>query len=161
MYGVVCLVKNLIGPFVFDNTLTGNAYEVFLRNELPGLLEDIPLMIRSQMYFQHDGAPPHYTRHVRDYLNESFPNRWLGRGGPVAWPPRSPDLTPLDIYIWGHMKTLVYEVRSIHEQHCATVFLQRQNTSATMQTTLPPLLNPSYTGMRSQSCYVTAGHSHV
>ena len=32
---------------------------VFLRNELPGLLEDIPLMIRNQVYFQHDGAPPH------------------------------------------------------------------------------------------------------
>ena len=48
------------------------------------------------MYFQHDGAPPHNTRHVREYLNESFPNRWLGRGGPVAWAPRSPDLTPLD-----------------------------------------------------------------
>jgi len=54
------LGNKLIGPFVLDN-LTGNAYEVFLRNELPGLLEDIPLMIRSQMYFQHDGAPPHYT----------------------------------------------------------------------------------------------------
>ena len=63
------------------------------------------------MYFQHDGAPPHYTRHVRDYLNESFHNRWLGRGGPVAWPPRSPDLTPLDYYLWGHMKTLVYETK--------------------------------------------------
>jgi len=59
----------LIGPFVFDNNFTGKVYEVFLRNELPGLLEDIPLMIRSQIYFQHDGAPPHYTRHVRDYLN--------------------------------------------------------------------------------------------
>jgi hypothetical protein len=56
-------------------------------------------------------APPHYTRHVREYLNESFPNRWLGRGGPVAWPPRSPDLTPLDYYLWGHMKTLVYETK--------------------------------------------------
>ena len=44
------LGNKLIGPFVFDNNLTGNAYEVFLRNELPGLLEDIPLMIRSQMY---------------------------------------------------------------------------------------------------------------
>ena len=44
-------------------------------------------------------------------LNESFPNRWLGRGGPVAWPPRSPDLTPLDYYLWGHMKTLVYETK--------------------------------------------------
>jgi len=50
-----------IGPFVFDNNLTGNTYEVFLRNELPGLLGDILLMIRSQMYFEHDGAPPHYT----------------------------------------------------------------------------------------------------
>jgi len=44
------------------------------------------------MYFQHDGAPPHYTRYVREDLNESFRNRWLGRGGPVAWPLWSPDL---------------------------------------------------------------------
>lgn len=27
----------------------------------------------------------------------------------MAWPARSPDLTPLDFYLWGHMKTLVYE----------------------------------------------------
>jgi len=105
------LGKRLIGPFVFDNNLTGNTYEVFLRNELPGLLEDIPLMIRSQMYFQHDGAPPYYTQHVGEYTNEPFANRWLGRVGPVAWPPRSPDLTPLDYYLWGNMKTLVYETK--------------------------------------------------
>ena len=86
--------NKLIGPFVFDNNLTGNVYEVFLRNELPGLMEDTLLIVRNQMYIQHDGAPPHYTRHVRDYLNESIPNRCLGRGGPVAWSPRSPDLTP-------------------------------------------------------------------
>jgi len=48
---------------------------------------------------------------VREYLNESFPNCWLGCGGPVAWAPRSPDLTPLDYYTWGHMKTLVYETK--------------------------------------------------
>jgi len=105
------LGNKFIRRFVFDKNLTGNRYETFLRNQLPGLLEDILLMIRSQMYFQHDGAPPHYTRHVREYLNESFPNRRLGHGGPVAWPPRSPDLTPLDYYLWGHMKTLVYETK--------------------------------------------------
>jgi len=105
------LGNKLIEPFVFDNNLTGNAYEVYLRNELPGLLEDIPLMIRSQTYFQHDGAPPHYNQHVRDYLNESFPNRWLGRGGPIAWPPRSPDLTTIDYYLWAQIKTLVYETK--------------------------------------------------
>jgi len=44
-------------------------------------------------------------------LNESFLNRWLGRGGPIPWPPKSPGLTPLDYYLWGHMKTLVYETK--------------------------------------------------
>jgi hypothetical protein len=60
--------NRLIGPFVFDNSLTGNTYEAFLRNELPGLLEGVPLMIKSQMYFQHDEAPPHYIRHMKDYI---------------------------------------------------------------------------------------------
>jgi len=55
------LGKRLIGPFVFDKILTGNTYEVFQRNELPGLLENIPLLIPSKMYIQHDGATPLYT----------------------------------------------------------------------------------------------------
>ena len=38
------LGNRLIGPFVFDCNLTGNTYEAFLWNELPGLLEG---MIRS------------------------------------------------------------------------------------------------------------------
>jgi hypothetical protein len=32
----------------------------------------------------------------------------MGRGGPVPWPPRSPDLNPLDYCVWGHVKSLVY-----------------------------------------------------
>ena len=63
------------------------------------------------MYFQHDGAPPHYTIRVREFLNEIFPCRWLGRGGPVARPPRSPDVVPMDYYLCGHMKTLVYDTK--------------------------------------------------
>ncbi|GBL91350.1 hypothetical protein AVEN_203500-1 [Araneus ventricosus] len=39
----------------------------------------------------------------------TYPERWIGRGGPVACPPRSPDLNPLDFFFWGHMKSLVYE----------------------------------------------------
>ena len=48
---------------------------------------------------------------MREYLNEAFPNRWLDRGGPVAWSARSPELTPIVFYYWGHMKTLVYETK--------------------------------------------------
>ena len=56
------LGNRLTGPFVFDNNLTGNTYDAFLRNELPGLLEDIPLMIRSQIpYTSNMMGLPHIT----------------------------------------------------------------------------------------------------
>jgi len=58
--------------------------------------------------YQHDGAPAHFSRAVRDYLDQTYPGRWIGKGGPVAWPPRSPDLTSLDFFLWGHVKSLVY-----------------------------------------------------
>ncbi|KAJ8869285.1 hypothetical protein PR048_030858 [Dryococelus australis] len=40
------------------------------------------------------------------------------RGCPIAWPARSPDLTPLDYVLWGHTKGLIYQtnVESAEEQ---------------------------------------------
>jgi hypothetical protein len=31
---------------------------------------------------------------------------WVG--GPSAWPPRLPDLNTLDVFLWCHLKLLVY-----------------------------------------------------
>ncbi|KAJ4431095.1 hypothetical protein ANN_19690 [Periplaneta americana] len=56
----------------------------------------------------HDGAPAHFSRTALRYLDRRFPDRWICRGGPIAWHPRSPDLNPLDFYLWGHLKSLVY-----------------------------------------------------
>ena len=98
----------LIGPVVLDDHMTGQNYLDFLQNELPKQLEDVPLATRIAMYFQHDGAPSHYTLHVMQHLNDTFPNRWIGRGSTINWPPRSPDLTPLDFCLWGLMKSEVY-----------------------------------------------------
>lgn len=71
----------------------------------------------DHIYYQQDGAPPHFTQSVKDFLNETFPERWIGRGGPMPWPPRSPDLTPLDFYMWGFIKDRVYrtEVKDLAE----------------------------------------------
>jgi hypothetical protein len=85
----------LIVSFVFDNNLWGDTCELFLSNELPDLLEDIPLMVRGQMFFQHDAAPPYYILRAKEYLHECFPNRWLGRGESHAWPLWPPDFIPL------------------------------------------------------------------
>ena len=100
---------NLIGPYFLEPRLNGVAYLQFLRDDLPELLEDVPLGLVNRMWFMHDGAPPHFSIAVRNYLNATFPLRWLGRGGPVEWPARSPDLNPCDFFLWGHLKDLVYQ----------------------------------------------------
>jgi len=107
------LDDQLIGPFILEVRLTGEAYLRFLQEELPRLLEDVPLNTRGLKYFQHDEAPPHSSREVRNFLNCRFPVRWIGRGGPYNWPARSPELSPLDYCIWGWIKELVYSVKVV------------------------------------------------
>jgi hypothetical protein len=48
------------------------------------MLEEIPLSIRSNAWFQHDAAAAHFTRQVREHLTATYNGRWIGRGGPVA-----------------------------------------------------------------------------
>ena len=66
---------------------------------------------KDTVVFQQDGAPCHSALVTRDYLNEQFPNRWIGKGGRSLWAPRSPDLTPLDFSVWGYIKSKVYATR--------------------------------------------------
>jgi hypothetical protein len=73
------------------------------------------------MWFMRDCAPPHFSRAVRDVLNNIYHDRWIGRGGPTAWPPYSmPDLNPLDFYLCGHLRAFVYVVPVDNEEalHC-------------------------------------------
>lgn len=66
--------------------------------ELPILLENVELETRIRMWFQQDGAPAHRSQLIQNYLNNRFPNRWIGNRT-HEWPPRSPDLTPLDFFV--------------------------------------------------------------
>lgn len=99
----------VIGPYELPRTLNADIYLDFLQNHLSGLLEDVPLSIRRHMWLQNDGCPAHYAQRVREYLNQSFPQRWIGRLGPILWPARSPDLNPLDFFYWGTLKDIVYQ----------------------------------------------------
>lgn len=71
------------------------------------------------MIYQHDGAPTHSSRNVRRFLDATYTNRWIGRGGPQHWPARSPDLTPVDFFLWGHLKNYIYRepLRNREELH--------------------------------------------
>ncbi|GBM70439.1 hypothetical protein AVEN_154432-1 [Araneus ventricosus] len=56
------------------------------------------------------GPPAHYSIDVLLHLNATYGQQWIGQGGPVLWPARSPDLTCLDYFLWGYVKSLVYEI---------------------------------------------------
>ncbi|GFS70906.1 hypothetical protein TNCV_2719831 [Trichonephila clavipes] len=65
-------------------------------------------VVPTQHVTQHDGATCHTARAKIDLLKDTFGDRLISRFGPVNWPPRSCDLTPLDYFLWGYVKSLVY-----------------------------------------------------
>ena len=94
--------------FFVENTVTGVTYLSMLQNWLlPQISED-----SEDLIFQQDGAPPHWHRDFRRFLNESLLQRWIGRVGKEDlalqfWPPRSPDFTPCDFFLWSFVKEAV------------------------------------------------------
>ena len=99
-------LRGLIGPLFFQSIITGQVYLDMLRTSILPAIRT--LFGNGRFYFQQDGAPPHFHRDVRAYLDENLPGQWIGRRGAVEFPPRSPDLTPLDFYVWGTLKDVVY-----------------------------------------------------
>lgn len=99
----------LVGPYLLPSRLDAQKYLIFLEEVLPDLLKDVPFRIRRKMWFQHDDAIMHCAIPVREYLNQTFKDRWIGRGGPVSWPPHSPDLSSVNFCLWGTFKAIVYE----------------------------------------------------
>ena len=62
----------------------------------------------ERLTWAQDGAPAHRFHMVRNLLDEMFDNRVIGLGHQVEWPPRSPDLTPCDFFLWGYLKSKVF-----------------------------------------------------
>jgi len=98
--------RGLIGPFLFEGTVTGEAYLEMLRSSiLPAIRA---LYENSEVFYQQDGAPPHYHRDVRAFLDENLQGHCIGIRGTFEFPPRSPNLSLLDFYLWGTLKDVLY-----------------------------------------------------
>ncbi|KFM75855.1 Transposable element Tcb1 transposase, partial [Stegodyphus mimosarum] len=96
------------GAFFFtEKTVSSVVYLDMLENFVFPQLEEL----QPHVFLQQDGAPPHWGTIVRSSLNGHFTGRWIGRGGPIPWLSRSPDITPLDFFLWGFVKGNVYRRR--------------------------------------------------
>jgi hypothetical protein len=60
------------------------------------------------LWFMHDDSLPHLFLATREVVNNLFPTRFTGRGGPTVWSAISPDLNPFDFYLRRYLKSAVY-----------------------------------------------------
>ena len=67
-----------------------------------------------------------------------FPEQWVGRGGPTAWPAGCPDLNRLDFYLWEHLKPTVYATEASDVQD----WQQRIQKGLEMVRTTPGIFQP-------------------
>ncbi|GFV25129.1 uncharacterized protein TNCV_591951 [Trichonephila clavipes] len=97
-----------IGPYFFKNdeghnvTVNGDRYRAMITNFFITELNNHDI---QELWFQQDGATCHTARATIDLLKDTFDDPLIS---PVNWPPRSCDLTPLDYFLWGYVKSLVY-----------------------------------------------------
>lgn len=120
--------NRLIGPFFYQNTLNGERYLEMLENQIvPAIREVVPQNEFHNVWFQQDGCPAHNSRNVKNLLRATFGDKLISNGGPISWPARSPDITPLDFFLWGYVKNEVYafeppQTVAILEQRAREVF---------------------------------------
>jgi len=87
----------VVGPFFFQENINGTNYLEMLQQKVLPVIQQWADF--NSLVFMQDGAPPHWSVAVRNFLSDTFPNRWMGRGSPTfPWPPYSPDLTPCDFF---------------------------------------------------------------
>ena len=95
--------KRVYGPYFFDETVNGENYLDMLKKFFWS--KHISLKNYKDFYFQQDGAPPHRRKIVQTWLKSKFGDRFIDMAN---WPPRSPDLNPCDFFLWGYLKSKVY-----------------------------------------------------
>jgi len=106
-------VQGLIEPFMFEAYITGENYTMMLDSFFFPQLRQRRCSVRAQ-WFQQDGARPHTTPEVLEFLHSKFQHRILSSCFPQQFqcrfscPPCSPDLNPCDYFLWGYLKDKVF-----------------------------------------------------
>lgn len=99
------------------------------------MLEDVSLHTRQKLILQLDGEPAHFAVDVRSYMDRKFPKKWIEGGGPVAWPSKFPELTPMEFFWWGYVKSEVYKTQP------TTIEDMKQRIRGVFQTIIPNMLS--------------------
>ncbi|KAL7630171.1 UNVERIFIED_CONTAM: hypothetical protein RMT77_019690 [Armadillidium vulgare] len=105
--------SGIIGPYFFEGsnsasvTVNSERYVNMIETYFRPIVENDSRFNRNT-WFQQDGATAHTARAAMTAVRALFPQKLISRFGDLAWPPRSPDITPCDYFLWGYLKSRVY-----------------------------------------------------
>ena len=112
----VGMVDGRILPiYWFEGSVNGEKYLDMLKNSLwPSIRSRAT---RQNYWMQQDGAAPHISGPVMDFLRSKFGDNIVSRNTAHIWPPYSPELSPLDFNFWSLAMSEVARVkpRSLRE----------------------------------------------
>ena len=99
VWGAICKRGKL--PLIFIEKGVKINQQYYLDNVLKShLLVEAKKLFGDEYYcFQQDGAPAHTAKSVQEWCEENLPD-FIPKD---EWPPSSPDLNPLDFFVWGYM----------------------------------------------------------
>jgi len=98
------MADEIIGAYFFENDM-GNAVTVY--GERYRIYRYFPWISTWSKTFGHTSHKSHRERN-NNSLNRLFPQKLISRHGDVNCPPRSPDLTIPDFFLWGYINEKVY-----------------------------------------------------
>ncbi|GFX61907.1 putative DD41D transposase [Trichonephila clavipes] len=149
----------IIGPYFFKNdeghnvTVNGDRYRAMITNFFIPELNNHDV---QELWFQQDGVTCHTAHATIDLLKDTFGDHLISRFGPVNWPPRSCDLTPLDYFLWGYVKSLVYADKPQTLDHL------EDNIRRVIADIRPQMLEKVIENWTSRLNYIRASHgSHM
>jgi hypothetical protein len=130
--GVRCAIsrRRIIGPIFFDTTVTSAVYADTVQ-QFVALLNEY----ERYCWYQQDGATCHTSNETMTLLKQFFDDRIISKN---LWPPRSPDLTPTDFFLWDYLKETVYK-----KKPRTLVDLRRSTEEAVKKITAETLLRVS------------------
>ena len=106
----VGIVNGRVLPvYWFEGSVTSNKYLTMLETMVWPAIRS--RATRDQYWFMQDGASPHCTASVLDFLKSKFGDRIISRKTEHFWPPYSPDLNPLDFSFWSQAMAHVYRCK--------------------------------------------------
>lgn len=149
----------IIGPYFFEDghgiavTVNSERYVEMITNFFSPELRRRRVPFR-RVWFQQDGATAHTARATMNVIRPLFPGRLISRFGDVHWPPRSPDLSICDFFLWGHLKARVY----LHRPR--TLDDLKEAIRVEVAQVQRPMLERVYANFqeRLQQCIVQNGH---